>query len=267
MQEELIIMMVKDIRKSLENLGGVKLYDMLKGKITEHGIKIGRDAFFRLLRNNNLLVKRKRKYISTTMSKHHFKKWPNLIEHFSTDRPEELWVSDITYLRTQTGFIYLFLITDAYSRKIMGYHLSQQLKVGGCIIALNKALKDRQYPHRNIIHHSDRGIQYCCEQYVSILLVNKIRISMTQSGSPYDNAIAERINGTLKHELGLNKIFNSYADAIEPLAQCIHVYNTLRPHLSCNNLTPEQAHQGQGYLKKRWKKRKHNENRQFLQHR
>jgi len=256
-QEELILAMVKDIRRDLPKLGGVKLYNLLKGKVTEHGIKIGRDTFFRLLRNNDLLVKRKKRYVQTTMSKHHFKKWPNLIENLITDHPEELWVSDITYLRTEKGFVYLFLITDAYSRKIMGYHLSQELKVKGCIIALSKALKARQYPQRDLIHHSDRGIQYCCEQYVSLLLSNKIQISMTQSGSPYDNAIAERINGILKAELGLNKTFRDYSAAVAPLSQSIHSYNNLRPHMSCDYLTPEQAHGKQGKLTRKWKKKRY----------
>lgn len=257
MHEELIVGLVRAIRKDLPRIGGVKLYNLLKGEITEHGIKIGRDAFFRLLGSNDLLVKRKRKYVLTTMSKHHFRKWSNLIQNLSIEQPEQLWVSDITYLRTERGFVYLCLITDAYSRKIMGYHLSQELKARGCIIALSKAIKARQYPLRSLIHHSDRGIQYCCDQYVSLLLSNKIQISMTQSGSPYDNAIAERINGILKIELGLDQTFKSYTEAIEPLTKSIYAYNYLRPHMSCDYLTPEQAHKRQGKLNKKWKKRKH----------
>lgn len=264
MGEEIIVAMVKGVRKDLPRLGAAKLYNLLKGKITEHGIKIGRDAFFKLLRNNELLVKRKRKYVITTESKHHFRKWPNLIDNLTINQAEELWVSDITYIRTKNSFVYLFLITDAYSRKIVGYHLSQELKVKGCVIALNKALKNRQYSDRELIHHSDRGIQYCCDQYVSLLLENQIQISMTQSGSPYDNAIAERINGILKNELGMDQTFKNYSDAIGPLSRSIHVYNNLRPHMSCNNLTPEQAHRAKGKLNKKWKKRKHDVNRQFL---
>jgi transposase InsO family protein len=137
----------------------------------------------------------------------------------------------------------------------MGYHLSQELKVKGGIIALGKALNARQYPQRDLIHHSDRGIQYCCEPYVSLLLSNNIQISMTQSGSPYDNAIAERVNGILKAELGLNKTFKNYSAAVEPLSQTIHAYNNLRPHMSCDYLTPEQAHGKQGKLIKKWRKK------------
>jgi putative transposase len=264
-QEELVVKMIADIRKDLPRIGGVKLYDLLKGKLTEHGMKIGRDGFFKLLRNNNLLVKKKRKYTVTTMSKHHFKRWPNLIQQMSIDQPEQVWVSDITYIRTESGFVYLFLVTDAYSRKIMGYHLSQELKVRGCIIALNKAIGARQYPNNSLIHHSDRGIQYCCDQYISTLLNNKIRISMTQSGSPYDNAIAERINGILKAEFAMDKTFKGYAEAIGPLSESIYAYNNLRPHMSCDYLTPVKAHQQNGKLKKKWKKGSCNVNRQFLQ--
>jgi hypothetical protein len=229
MQEELIVTMVIETRKELRlpKLGSVKLYNLLKGKITEHGMKLGRDAFLRILQNNDLLVKKKKKYAITTMSKHYFKKWSNLIQNIEIQHAEQVWVCDITYLRTQTGFVYLSLITDAYSRKIMGFHLSQELKARGCIIALKKALKERQYPDRKLIHHSDRGIQYCCDQYVSLLLENDIQISMTQSGSPYDNAIAERINGLLKTELGLDKTFKSYFEALEPLANAIYSYNNL----------------------------------------
>jgi putative transposase len=266
MHEELIVGLVKEVRRDLPKLGGNKLFNLLKGKITEHGIKIGRDAFLRLLQQNDLLVKRKRKYVITTMSKHHFKKWPNLIQGIDIQHPEQVWVCDITYVRTETGFAYLSLITDAYSRKIMGFHLSQELKAKGCIIALNKAIKERQYPDRKLIHHSDRGIQYCCDQYVTILLENNVQISMTQSGSPYDNAIAERVNGILKTELGLDKTFKSYSEAIGPLVQSVYAYNNLRPHMSCDWLTPQQAHQLNGRLKRKWKNKKPNENRQYLQH-
>lgn len=256
LKEDMILRMVGQVRKELPRIGTVKLHGLLKGKITEHGIKMGRDGFFSLLRENGLLVKTKKRYVTTTQSKHRFKKWPDLVAGLSIDQSEQLWVSDITYLRTQTGFVYLSLVTDAYSKKIVGYHLSQDLKVKGCLIALEKALAARQFPERDLIHHSDRGIQYCCDPYVALLEQNTIRISMTQSGSPYDNAIAERVNGILKTELGMNKTFKSYREAIGPLAQSIHAYNNLRPHMSCDYLTPAQAHKKKGQLKKRWKIRK-----------
>ena len=255
LKEEMILRMVGQVRKELPRIGTVKMYGLLKEKITEHGIKIGRDGFFSLLRQNGLLIKTKKRYVTTTHSVHRFKKWPDLVAGLTVDQSEQLWVSDITYLRTQTGFIYLFLVTDAYSKKIVGYHLSQDLKVKGCLIALEKALAARQFPERSLVHHSDRGIQYCCDPYVALLEQKNIRISMTQTGSPYDNAIAERINGILKTELGMNKTFKSYREAVSPLAQSIHAYNNLRPHMSCDNLTPAQAHKKQGKLKKRWRNR------------
>lgn len=259
LKEELILGMVAQIRKELPCIGTVKLYSLLKGKITEHGIKMGRDAFFNLLRQNQLLVKVKKRYVITTESRHRFKKWPDLSKGMILQQSELLWVSDITYLRTQAGFVYLFLVTDAYSKKIVGYHLSQDLKVKGCLIALSKAIQSRQHPDTMLVHHSDRGIQYCCDQYVHLLQHNNIRISMTQSGSPYDNAIAERINGILKTELGLRKTFRSYREAVAPLARAIHAYNNLRPHMSCEYLTPSQAHQRNGQLKRKWKTKKTNQ--------
>jgi transposase InsO family protein len=170
--------------------------------------------------------------------------------------PGQLWVSDITYLRIRDGFVYLSLITDAYSRKIVGFHLSQHLKAQSCIIALNKAINSWTATRQALVHHSDRGIQYCCDMYVSLLMEKGIKISMTQNGSPYENAMAERVNGILKDELGLDKTFASYADAVAPTHRAIDIYNRLRPHMSCGYLTPEQAHLKQGNLKKAWKSKK-----------
>ncbi len=167
--------------------------------------------------------------------------------------PEQLWVSDITYLRTINGFIYLSLITDGYSRKIIGYHLSQHLKTQGCLIALDKAIASPGSKDYKLIHHSERGIQYCWNGYVDMLQRHKIKISMTQNGSPYENAMAERVNGILKSELGLDKIFVSYHEAIGQTHQAINTYNKLRPHMSCGYLTPQQAHIESGKLKNVWK--------------
>ena len=215
---------------------------MIKDRLAQHNMKMGRDGLYKLLRKNELLIVPRRKYVRTTQSWHRFKKWPDLLQNFQPDGPGQVWVSDITFLRTQSGFIYLSLVTDAYSRVIVGYHLSQHLKASGCIAALNKALKRRQNPFTALIHHSDRGIQYCCDDYVQILQTHGINISMTQSGSPYDNAIAERINGILKQEFGLEKTFRSYNEAVEPVAKAIYFYNHIRPHFSCNLQTPEQKH-------------------------
>lgn len=256
MQEALIIDLVRLVRRTLPKVGTVKLLYMLKDDFSAHKILIGRDSFFKLLRKHDLLVKQKKRFIRTTMSNHHFKKWPDLTESISISGVEQLWVSDITYLTTQNGFIYLSLVTDAYSRKIVGYHLSQHLKAQGCLIALHKAIGSLS-ANAAVIHHSDRGIQYCCDAYIETLQNNNIAISMTQNGSPYDNAIAERINGILKTELNLDKNFASYSAAVAVVHQAIDAYNRIRPHMSCGNLTPEQAHQQQGLLIKKWKPKKY----------
>lgn len=243
MKEELILGWVREIRRELPKVGTLKLAHQLQETFKDHNITLGRDAFYSLLRSNDLLVKSKKRYISTTQSHHHYRIWPDLVQRRPAQKPEQLWVSDITYLRTQSGFIYLFLVTDAFSRKIVGHHLSQSLKASGCIAALQKAIQQRVYPARNLIHHSDRGIQYCCDAYVEVLQKNNINISMTQSGSPYDNAIAERVNGILKSEFDLSRTFDSYSEAIGLVARAINAYNNLRPHFSCNLLTPQKTHQ------------------------
>ena len=242
LQEELILQWVDEIRKTLPRVGGLKLFSMIKIRLTEHNIKMGRDGFYQLLRDNELLIVPRRKYVRTTQSWHRYKKWPDLLQGYHPYGPDQVWVSDITYLRTETGFIYLSLITDAYSRVIVGYHVSQHLKASGCIAALAKALKGRLNPLTELIHHSDRGIQYCCDDYVQILQSNDIQISMTQTGSPYDNAIAERVNGILKQEFGLDRTFKTYYEAIEPVAKAVYSYNHIRPHFSCELNTPAQKH-------------------------
>lgn len=251
-EEAVIIDLVKHVRRTLPKVGSLKLLHILRDDLALHGISIGRDSFFALLKKNNLLIKRKKRYAVTTDSNHPYKKWSDLVKGLQIQAPEQVWVSDITYLRTTGNFIYLSLITDAYSRKIVGYHLSQNLKAQGCLISLNKAIKAR-VTNNPLIHHSDRGIQYCCEPYVSTLQENNITISMTQDGSPYDNAMAERVNGILKAELNLEKIFNSYSEAVAVVHHAVDVYNRLRPHMSISNLTPNQAHHSPLKLIKKWK--------------
>jgi putative transposase len=255
-QEAMVLDMVNAIRSDLPKIGGLKLHFMLKDQLASRGIAIGRDNFFKLLRKYNLLVKHKKRYVRTTWSSHPYKKWPDLIKGLELQAPERLWVSDITYLRLENGFAYLSLITDAYSKKIMGYHLSQHLKAHGCVIALNKAIKAVGSP-QGIIHHSDRGIQYCCEEYVAVLQQHGLQISMTQNGSPYDNAVAERVNGILKNELALDRIFSTYREAVAALPVAINAYNNIRPHLSCSKLTPAKAHTSGKPLKQTWKTKKH----------
>jgi putative transposase len=258
LHEAFIIDQVRSVRQHIPGIGGLQLHNMLKEELMLHNISIGRDSFYALLKKHNLLIKRRKRYAITTNSNHPYYKWPDLTGALILTGIEQLWVSDITYLHTENGFVYLSLITDAYSRKIMGYHVSQHLKAKGCIVALNKAIAGLAVTksNRKLIHHSDRGIQYCCEPYTTILQNNNINISMTQSGSPYDNAIAERINGILKHQLGLNKIFKNYTTAVAAVCKAINAYNRLRPHMSVSNLTPEKAHSTKTTLFKKWKNKK-----------
>ena len=255
LHEAFIIDKVKTIRKYIQRIGGLQLYTMLKKELQLHNIHIGRDRFYDLLRDHNLLIKIRKRYAITTNSNHPYYKWPDLTGNVITTAIEQLWVSDITYLRTENGFVYLSLITDAYSRKIVGFHVSQYLKAQGCIIALDKAISQlsTEKEKRKLIHHSDRGIQYCCESYTSVLQDNNINISMTQTGSPYDNAIAERVNGILKQQVGLNQVFKSYTAAVTAVCKAIDAYNCLRPHMSISNLTPQKAHLTKQPLFKKWK--------------
>lgn len=243
-----------EVREKLPRLGTEKLYFVLQEKLNKHSIKIGRDGLHSLLFEHGLIIRRRKKRPKTTNSKHWMKKYPNLIKEMETLAPDTIWVSDITYISHVNGFGYLSLITDAYSRKIMGYCLHPNLSNEGCINALEMALKNRQYNHQ-LIHHSDRGSQYCSKHYVHILGSNKVFISMTESGSPYENAKAERVNGILKIEHGLDELFRSFESANDAVDKAIQNYNEYRPHLSIDRLTPNQAHKRTGSIRQRWKKR------------
>lgn len=252
LQHDLILQEVFRIRKTLKRLGTRKLLFKMDGFMKEHHIEIGRDAMFDLLATHQLLIrKRKRRVPVTTFSDHWMRKYPNLIVDFIPTAPNQLWVSDITYITLKDDFAYLSLITDAYSRKIVGFYLSETLSADGCIKALQMALKNNPQLGR-LIHHSDRGSQYCCADYVSILDKHFIKISMTQSGDPLENAIAERVNGILKDEL-LEKIYINYQEAKQAIAVAISIYNYQRPHSSIDMLTPIEAHLREGELKRRWK--------------
>ena len=224
----------------------------MQGFLSAHRFQIGRDAMFDLLSERGLLItKRKRRGFITTLSKHRFKKYPNIIRDFIPVAPNQLWVSDITYIHLADGFAYLSLITDAYSRKIVGFYLNRDLSAQGPLNALKMALTSN--PERNgLIHHSDRGVQYCCDAYVRLLQDKKIKISMTENGDPLENAIAERVNGILKQEL-LEEVFTDYQLAQKAVAIACSTYNHLRPHGSIDNLKPAEAHRKTGELKKRWK--------------
>jgi transposase InsO family protein len=217
-----------------------------------HNFQIGRDAMFNLLAERGLLVsKRRRTGCVTTLSRHRFKRYPNIIRDFVPIAPNQLWVSDITYIHLADSFAYFSLITDAYSRKIVGFHLSKDLSAKGPLQALKMALKANANTG-NLTHHSDRGVQYCCDAYVQLLENSKIMISMTENGDPLENAIAERVNGILKQEL-LEEVFTDFAKAQKGVAIACSTYNHLRPHGSIDNLKPAQAHMQSGEITKRWK--------------
>lgn len=230
-------------------MGTRKIYYLIKPDLERSNIKMGRDALFDLMDTSNLKVtKRKRRHI-TTNSNHIFRKYPNLIREMDPDGPNQIWVSDITYIRAGQKFLYLFLITDAYSKKIMGCKLANTLDSIHAVNSLQDAIKNNCQPITGLIHHSDRGIQYCSKEYIKVLQENKIKISMTENGDPLENAVAERVNGILKDEY-LNQYQNLTTLQLE---KSIEKYNKKRPHLSCDMLTPELAHHSSGELRKRWK--------------
>lgn len=226
----------------MPRLGTRKLYYLLKPKIQEHAIKLGRDVLFSFLRTEHLLIRPHKRYIQTTNSKHWLRRHPNLIKSLIIQSPEQLWVSDITYLKTLDGHLYLSMITDAYSRKIMGYSISDNMEAATIAKSLKMALKQRIYKNKGLIHHSDRGLQYCSKDYISIATQNKMLISMTENGDPYENALAERMNRTIKEEFGLDGVKANNIQTIKMVHQAIDTYNRERPHLALNMRTPEYVH-------------------------
>lgn len=254
MQEVFILRQAKELRREHKGMGAEKMLFLLSGVLKEHGIKYGRDKFYNLLGEHGLLVKRKGRSKRTTNSNHFYRKYPNLIRDLELTSSGKLWVSDITYIRTAMGFVYLSLITDARSRKIVGWCLWPDLTSQGALNALKMAVGSEGVKKKELIHHSDRGIQYCCNDYVNYLNGCEINISMTENGDPYENAIAERVNGILKAEYGLDEYFSDYLRANEAVKTAIHKYNNQRPHASCDYMTPGQAHVHTGDLKRRWQK-------------
>ena len=234
-------------------MGVRKLYEKLQPFLLENQIKMGRDALFNLLSDNGLLVRKKRRRISTTMSYHRYHKWPNLIKGFTATAPDQLYVSDITYWRTGRGFLFISLVTDAFSRKIVGYHVANTLETIASRRALEMALKNLKNPPEGLIHHSDRGIQYCSGEYVKVLQKNGVKISMTESSEPTDNAIAERVNGILKDEYLRYHQVKTLKEAKRILEHSIQLYNGDRPHLSIGMLTPELVHQTNIKSDRLWK--------------
>lgn len=235
-----IVNEVRLIRNRNPRMGGRKLLDKIRSVLNREGIEIGRDRFFDILRSNSLLVKKKRRYHRTTNSHHHFYKYKNMIRDLPIRQPNEVWVSDLTYIRTSEGFLYLSLVSDLYSRKILGYEVSDNLETIGCLKALKMAFKE--LPEGSCpVHHSDRGIQYCSRPYVETLREKGINISMTEENHCYENAVAERINGILKDEYLLGINFKTKSIARTACRQAVHYYNTDRPHLSLDMKTPDDV--------------------------
>lgn len=232
--------LVLEIRMNLPRIGTRKLYFLLKERFVIEGIKIGRDALFSYLKRENLSIQPKRSYTKTTFSKHWLRKHPNLYKDIEVTKPEQVFVSDITYVKTKESVCYLSLVTDAYSRKIMGYSVSENMNAENVSKALKMALKER-VNKETLIHHSDRGLQYCSEYYQNILKINDIKPSMTDGYDCYQNALAERINGILKQEFLIERTKN-IDDLRKMVKQSVYLYNNIRPHLSLNMETPEKRH-------------------------
>lgn len=232
--------MVRSQRMDMPRIGTRKLYYLLKGDFAQSGIKIGRDGLFDCLRREHMLIKPLKSYTKTTWSKHWLHKHPNLIKEMTINAAEQLWVSDITYIKTSTQNCYLSLVTDAYSRRIMGFHVSEDLKTESVMEALKMAIAGRIYKNR-LVHHSDRGLQYCAEPYQQLLRLHGITCSMTDGYDCYQNALAERINGILKNEFLLQTPSDTEQLRIM-VKQTVAIYNSKRPHLSLNMKTPNQIH-------------------------
>lgn len=253
-EESLVLQEVINIRKDHRVMGGRKLYEKLYAFLLTHQIKMGRDALFDLLAANGLLVKKRRRRHVTTWSGHRFNKWPNIIRGLQITRPNQLWVSDITYWKVNQEHLYISLITDAYSHKVVGYHLADTLETMETIKALEMALKEKPAGMSEpLIHHSDRGVQYCSESYVKLLQDNNIRISMTENGDPLENAIAERMNGILKEEYLKHDKPENKQQAKKVLDRAIELYNEHRPHFSIGLLTPQIVHSSFIETEKLWK--------------
>lgn len=251
LHEQFILQQIDSIRKLQPRCGGRKLFIMLQPFFELHNINMGRDKFFELLKRNKLLVRRTKRSVQTTNSKHHFYRYPNMAKDFTPLKAHELWVADITYIPLKERFAYLFLITDAYSRKIVGHYVSDDMKVSSAVVALKKALAQKP-PETIVIHHSDRGIQYCSNEYVQLLKQNHAHISMTNNGDPLENAIAERVNGILKSEL-ISSFYDNIDMASIHIARCITIYNYKRRHSSLNWQIPDEVHRQKGPQIRRWK--------------
>ena len=255
-REKLILSLVREKRRLWKKGSGRNLHASLQGEFKKHNIKVGRDKFFEILRENGLLVKKKQRRTRTTFSYHHFHKYPNLIKDLTVERVNQVIVTDITYLylRDSDSFAYLFLVTDLFSRKILGFKVSDNLSAKSAVEALVMAINNMTEID-DTIHHSDRGIQYCSHEYTGILKQYGISISMTENSDPLENAVAERINKTLKEEFSEEKqiSFSNLMEAKIMISQIVKFYNDERPHRSLEMFTPSMAYQMNKALKRKWK--------------
>lgn len=234
-----LVGLVEELRRDLPRLGGVKLWKLLN----DNGVRVGRDELFRLLGRYGLLIKRRKRRAVTTDSKGWARQHPNLVKGLKVSRPNQVWVSDITYVTTRAGFVYLSLVTDACSRRIMGWHVHATLDSGGPLRSLYRAICQVDDDGlKGLVHHSDRGCQYRSAQYVDTLSCKGIKTSMTQDGSPYDNAIAERVNGILKQEWLDGEDFADLREVREKVEEVVRLYNTRRPHMAIGLNTPEKVY-------------------------
>jgi putative transposase len=235
-----IIGLVIDVRMKMPRIGARKLYHILQESL--EALSVGRDKLFQILKANHLLVKPKRSYHITTNSHHRFRKHKDLTIDMKVSRPEQLWVSDITYLGNRKEPCYLALVTDAYSKKIVGYDVSDSLSMEGSVRALKMAISKRIYKKDRLIHHSDRGLQYCCDEYQQTLIKNSIHCSMTESYDPYRNAVAERVNGILKQEFIVIREGVKLSEMKKMVSESVNFYNNIRPHHACFMNTPKYMH-------------------------
>mgnify|MGYP001771062132 CR=1 FL=1 len=256
MEAAAIKKMIEPIRKLMPRYGTEKLHLYILPALKEENIKMGRDKFLHFCRERHLLIPITKQFHITTDSKHFFYKSPNLIESLVPTHAEEVFVSNISYIKLAQGYAYLALVTDLYSKKIMGYSVHHNMKVPMVKEALDMALRNRQYIHENVIHHSDRGIQYCCPDYANYAQQKGMVLSTTEKYDPYQNAVAERINGILKYEFVLVKTIPNLRTAKQMIAEAVDLYNNKRRHRSLGMITPNQAHYDNNHLYKFYDQRK-----------
>lgn len=255
LEEEIALELSLSVRQRHPRMGVRKVYAMVAPELAANGIKMGRDALFGLFSRNGLLLRRRKRKVATTQSHHWLLKYPNLVTGWELERPNQVWVADITYVRTAEGFLYLSLLTDAYSKMVLGHCLAETLEAGHSREALEMALKGCTDKNAlpGLVHHSDRGVQYCSYGYTDLLKKNQVAISMGEKGDPLENPVAERVNGIVKEEYLFRSENMTKEQVGGQLGRAIWLYNHERPHLSCDMLTPAQAHQANGKLKRRWK--------------